>query len=115
MSNKLLKFLSQNGSPTRVKAPFDETDSVNQSLDHYLTDETVIRVLRETWKKPVNDEFYGSTASILRDAFFSRPYPKIASNVLGYPEGYDADFAIEDDQLDERASSKAAALPATSL
>lgn len=52
---------------------------------------------------------------VARDAFLSHPYAIIASNVLGYPEGYDTDFAIEDDQLDKRAFSEAAALPATSL
>lgn len=99
------QYLTREDTPTRVKISFDETDAKNQSLDHYLTDETVIRLLQKTWNKPVNHKFYDTSTAKVRDAFFSRPYPEIASKMLGYPEDYEPEFSTDDVELDNPRTS----------
>ena len=62
----------------------NQTNTQVQSLDHYLTDETIIHLIRNYWKGISDQTFYENCPEV-RDAFFSPPYPSIAHTELGYP------------------------------
>jgi len=68
-----------------IKYPFDETDKYKQALDRYITDRSIIELLKLTWPSEVNQNFYVNHSSVARHSFFSQPYPKIAVQELGYP------------------------------
>ena len=56
------------------------------ALDHYLLDEDIVRFVKQTITFSQPEAFYEkSKSSGLVDAFFSKPYPSIASKCLGYP------------------------------
>lgn len=76
------QFLKNNNAPTEPKVPYDETDI---NMDHYVTDESIVRFLHEMWHKPVNTTFFANNKRIHNEVFFSHPYPDIAKEVLGYP------------------------------
>lgn len=80
-----LQFLQNNNAPTEPKVPYDETDINHQAMDHYVTDESIVRFLHEMWHKPVNTTFFANNKRIHNEVFFSNPYPDIAKQVLGYP------------------------------
>lgn len=83
-----LQFLTNFHKPAEVDEHYDLTDHGKQSLDHYLTDATIIRLLESTWRGPVSSDFYkemGSKIRNIQDPIFSRPYPLVASHMLGYP------------------------------
>ena len=54
------------------------------SLDNYLLNEDIIRLLKMTLKTPPGPSFYARHKSVA-SAFFSKPFPEIASKFLGYP------------------------------
>lgn len=74
----------------------DQTDPKIQSLDHYLRDEDIIRLIERFWKGKVDKTFYGNCAEV-RDAFFSEPYSE-AAQALGYPRSASVDFNTEEDE-----------------
>ena len=73
------------GFHVKIKAQWDETVEHYQSLDHYILDEAIIQLLQKHWNKEVDTTFYEKTPAVVRDAIFSKPYPTIANQILGYP------------------------------
>ena len=69
-----------------IKEDFDETDHNGpQSLDHYILDEAIVSLLQKVWHSYPDKTFYNKQKPIVRDAFFSEPYPEIANFFFGYP------------------------------
>lgn len=79
------QFLQRNGIDAEARqGGMDCTDENAQSLDHYLLDVDIIRIIKRYWKGTVDKKFYELCPEIC-DAFFSQPYPLLAHTELGYP------------------------------
>lgn len=83
--NKVMNFGRHHKRVVTVKEDFDETVHQFQSLDHYLCDDTIVQLIQNTWKGSRDKTFYAAITQSVRDAIFSKPYPKIASFMLGFP------------------------------
>ena len=94
------------GIDCEVSRIYDTTDHDCQALDHYITDEAIIHLLRICWKRAVNNQFYFTETNAVTRAFFSEPYPPVATAILGYP---DADahlcFYSGDDEGDKEKTN----------
>ena len=103
LSNRILKYINGNGAKkVQLKTPFDETDpNAPQSLDNYITDEAIVTLLQRVWHCEVDKTFYTKSKKVVRDAFFSKPYPEIANFFFGYPLNDDEEDKIQDEQKEE--------------
>lgn len=77
--------MTQKGLNVGLHYPMDETDKDKQALDHYILDDDVIKIVVQTWPLQVDRNFYSTNDTEVITAFFSPPYPKPASDILGYP------------------------------
>lgn len=68
-----------------MRVPYEETDELRQSLDEFVTDDSIIRFLQKIWKRTVDKDFYATNPRVVNEAFFSVPYPRVARDNLGYP------------------------------
>jgi len=75
---------------------FDRTDVTRQSLDNYITDDSIVQLVQHTFRHK-EKSFYRSFPEA-RDAVFVPPYPPMACRELGYPETK----VDHDDKLDEK-------------
>ena len=93
--------------PAVVDEHYDLTDDGKQSLDHYLTDDTIVGLLERTWRGSLSKDFYKvleSKIPVVKDPIFSRPYPFVASYMLGYPRVRGLNWFEDDaDQATKRA------------
>ena len=63
---------------------FDRTEPQRQYLDEYLMDDSIIRILEHVLRLKPKHDFYAKFPSIAH-SIFSKPYPIMACQMLGYP------------------------------
>ena len=86
LNSPVVQFFVSKGIDVGIPYPYDKTSEKKQSLDNYILDDSVVKIIRMIWKTPVNNTFYKESPTIVRYAFFSHPYPAIATKELGYPD-----------------------------
>ena len=84
-------------------SPWIDDDLQKQSLDHYLRDQDIVRVIRRFWKGKVDKSFYTNCPEVT-DAFWSAPFP-VASEQLGYPV-VKSEFKVGKDVVDMTQGSE---------
>ncbi|CAJ1929850.1 unnamed protein product [Cylindrotheca closterium] len=82
--NLVVNFLQARGVPAEISHHCDRTNPKKQSLDHFITDNSIIRLVKHQWGGRVDTRFYTAYPDS-RHALFSEPYPKAAHIALGYP------------------------------
>jgi hypothetical protein len=68
-----------------VASDFDGTEPQRQSLDEYLMDDSINRIMEHVLRFKPNNDFHDKYPS-LAQSMFSEPYPIMARQMLGYPE-----------------------------
>ena len=66
-----------------------------------MTDDAIIRLLHDFWRKPLTNEFFQNNDRVVTEAFFSAPYPLIAQKLLRYPSASDCNDNEDKQDNDE--------------
>ncbi len=72
-----------------VPKNYDKTENDgNMTLDNYILDEDIIRILQATMKYYPGKSLYTKFPA-LSNCLFCKPYPEVAMTALGYPKNVD--------------------------